>query len=83
MPTLLAWIPFIQPLNLFHEWWYLLLAPLALGISIIYKAVRSPNLHGYWRETLVMTAQIVLAMIALALMITLLVQVVIPWLPVE
>lgn len=80
---MLAWIPFIQPLNVFHEWWYLLLAPLALGIAVIYKGVRMQSLQGFWRETLIMTAQIVLAMIGLAIVIGVLVQVVIPWLPVQ
>ena len=80
---MLAWIPFIQPLNIFHQWWYLLLVPLSLGISIIYKGVRMKSLRGFWRETTIMTVQIVLAMVALALMVTLLVQVIIPWLPAE
>ena len=80
---MLAWIPFIQPLNIFHQWWYLLLVPLSLGISIIYKGVRMKSLHGFWRETLIMTVQIVLAMVALAVLVTLLVQVIIPWLPAE
>ena len=81
--SLLAWTPFINPMNIFHEWWYLLLMPLAFGISVIYKAVRMPNLQRFWRETLTMTAQIVLAMIGLAIMLMLLVQVAIPMLPAE
>ena len=80
---MLAWIPFIQPLNIFHQWWYLLLVPLSLGISIIYKGVRMKSLQGFWRETTIMTVQIVLAMVALAVLVTLLVQVIIPWLPAE
>ena len=80
---MLAWIPFIEPLNLFHEWWYLLLVPLSLGISIVYKGVRMKVLAGFWRETTIMTVQIVLAMVALAVLVTLLVQVIIPWLPAE
>lgn len=81
--SLLAWTPFINPMNIFHRWWYLLLVPLAFGISIIYKAVRMPDLQRFWREAFAMTAQIVLAMIGLAILIMLLVQVAIPWLPVE
>ena len=80
---MLAWIPFIEPLNIFHQWWYLLLLPLSLGISVVYKGVRMRDLQGFWRETTIMTVQIVLAMVALALMVTLLVQVIIPWLPAE
>lgn len=81
--ALLAWTPFINPLNILHAWWYVLLAPLALGISIIYKGVRMPDLTRFWRETLIMAAQIVFAMIGLAILIMLLVQVAIPLLPVE
>lgn len=80
---MLAWTPFIHPLNVFHDWWYLLLLPLALGISIIYKGVRMKSLDRFWRETLILAAQIVLAMVGLAIAITLLVQVAIPWLPAE
>ncbi len=80
---LLAWTPFINPMNVFHSCWYVLLVPLAFGISIIYKGVRMPDLQRFWREAFAMTAQIVLAMIGLAILIMLLVQVAIPWLPAE
>jgi len=81
--TLLAWIPFIYPLNVFHEWWYVLLLPLALGISIVYKGVRMVDLAGFWRQVMIMTAQIVLAMVALAILLMVIVQVCIPLLPVD
>lgn len=81
--AMLAWTPFIHPLNIFHTWWYVLIVPLAFGVSVIYKAVRMPDLLRFWRETLAMTAQIILAMIGLAIGIALLVQVAIPWLPVD
>ena len=80
---LLAYIPFIHPINLFHDWWYLLLIPLAFGISIIYKALRLPTLDGFWPQVGIMTAQIVLAMIGLAVFLVLIVAVVIPLIPAE
>lgn len=80
---LLAWTPFIQPMNVFHDWWYLLIVPLSFGIAVIYKAVRSPTLVGFWRDAFMMTMQIVLAMIGLAIAVTLIVQVGIPMLPAE
>ncbi|MHC5023333.1 MAG: hypothetical protein ACYTGG_05410 [Planctomycetota bacterium] len=83
MINALAYIPFVHPIAAFHDWWYLLLVPLALGISMVYKALRMSSLHGYLRHVLVMTAQIVLAMIALAIVLTILVQWVIPRLPAE
>jgi hypothetical protein len=36
---LLAWRPFLDPLNL-HEYWWAFLVPLALGVAFTYKAVR-------------------------------------------
>lgn len=78
-----AYIPFLDPLQGAHVWWYLLLIPLAFGVSVIYRAIRLANLERYWRSVWMMTAQIVLAMVALAIALTVLVHVVIPWLPVE
>lgn len=78
MSNLLAYIPFVHPINFFHEWWYVLIVPLALGISIIYKAVRLPSVEHFWRQVLVMTVQIVLGMIGLAIALVLLVQVIVP-----
>ena len=81
--NLLGYIPFVNPLNIFHEWWYLLLIPLSFGISVVYKAVRLPSLDEFWRHVLVMTAQIVLAMIGLALCLVILVVFLIPHIPAE
>lgn len=83
MTKLLAYIPFVEPIDDLQEWWYLLLIPLAFGISVIYKALRSSQLQRYWLNVLVMTGQIVAAMIALALVLIVLVQVLVPRIPVE
>ena len=83
MTGLLAYIPFVHPISTFHEWWYLLLLPLAFGIAIIYKAVRLETLDQFWRHVLVMTAQIVLAMIGLAIALVVLVVVLIPLTPAD
>jgi hypothetical protein len=66
MSFMLAWRPFLDPLQL-HQYWWAFLVPLSLGISIAYKAVRLHDLRHYWREVAVMTAQIVLAMILLGI----------------
>lgn len=71
------WRPFLDPLNL-HALWWLFLLPLALGISITYKAVRMPTLDGYVRAVLVMTTQIVIAMILLGLASFLVIEFVLP-----
>ena len=83
MNSLLAYIPFVHPLTVFHEWWYLLLVPLSFGISVIYKAIRLNSLQHYWRQVTAMTVQIVLAMIGLAIVMIILIVVVIPRLPAE
>lgn len=66
MTLILAWRPFLDPLNV-HEYWWAFLVPLALGISIAYKAVRLHDLGNYWRQVAVMTAQIILAMVLLGI----------------
>ncbi len=58
--------PFLQPMSIHDEGWFTLI-PLALLISIAYKAVRVRTVHGFPRSVLMMTVQIVVAMIALAL----------------
>jgi hypothetical protein len=60
----LAWRPFLDPLAL-DDGWFLLLVPLALLISIGYKAVRVGDMRRYWRDVAIMTAQVILAMILL------------------
>lgn len=56
--------PFLDPIEL-HEWWFLLLVPMALLVSMTYKAVRLQSLERYWRHVLLMLVQIVVGMIAL------------------
>jgi hypothetical protein len=61
-----AYRPFIDPLDLHRHWW-LLLPVIAFFIAMAYKAVRLPDLERYWHQVWVMTAQIILGLIALAL----------------
>lgn len=81
MPALLAqtlpWRPFLDPLEL-HSLWWLFLLPLALGISVAYKAVRMPTLDGYLRAVAVMTTQIVVAMILLGVASFIVIEFVLP-----
>ena len=83
MSLLPAFIPLLNPINGVHDYWYVLLVPLSFGISVIYKAMRMPSLEGFWRQVTIMTSQIILYMIALAIVLVILVQVVIPRLPAE
>ncbi len=63
--ALLAWRPFLEPISV-HEHWWVFLAPLALGISIVWKAVRLGTLEHYWRQVAMMTVQIIVGMVVLA-----------------
>lgn len=83
MITFLAYIPFLYPINLFHDWWYLLILPLSFGISIIYKAMRLGSLDRFWYQVATMTIQIIVSMIGLAIALLILVQWIIPALPVD
>lgn len=56
--------PFIDPLDA-HRLWWVFLVPLALLISLAYKAVRQPTLDHIVREVALMTAQVLIGMIAL------------------
>jgi len=75
---MLAWIPFLEPMNILQTWWYLLLIPMAFGISVIYKALNEDIFLNYWRSVLVMTMQVVLGISALAVGVGLFIQIVIP-----
>jgi len=80
-PTAGGWIPFIDPLPIAGAIWWALSLPLAIGISMVHKAWRMPTTDGYLRQVALMTIQILLAMIGLALALAILVQVVVPLLP--
>jgi hypothetical protein len=82
-PLLAGYIPFVDPINIFHNWWYLLLIPLSFGISVIYRALKMQDLDRFWRAVAMMTVQIVLVMAALAVALMVLVELTIPRLPVE
>ncbi len=78
-----SWIPFLDPLPIAGAIWWLLAVPLALGLSMVHKAWRMPTLDGYVLAVLVMSVQIVGAMVAMALALAILVQVIVPLLPAD
>lgn len=75
--TLLAYTPFIDPINA-HQWWYLLLLPMAVLIAVAYKAVRVETLKDFPKEAAVMVVQIVGGMILIGLASFLFVEEVLP-----
>ena len=78
---LIAWLPFRQPMPGVQDHWLWLLPILVLGISMMYKAIRTTDLSRWPREVLIMTGQVLLAFAGLAVGLFLLVQVVVPLLP--
>ena len=77
-----SWRPFIDPLDIaipaLQLYWYVLLVPISVLVSIVYKAVRVRDMAGFGRAVVTMSVQIITAMIALGVASYLLVQVVIP-----
>jgi hypothetical protein len=69
--------PFIDPIDL-HRFWFVLLVPMALLLSLAYKAVRVPDIKDLPRQVAVMTVQVVAGMIALGFASYLFVQYVVP-----
>lgn len=76
--VLAAYRPFLDPIDA-HKYWFLLIVPLAIGISFAYKAVRVSDLREFPRQLAVMTIQIILAMIGLGIAFYLFVQFVVPF----
>ena len=80
--TMLAWVPFMQPLPGVQSNWLWLLPILIFGIAMMYKAVRVTDLATYWREVGTMTMQVLLAFVGLATGVFIIVQWIVPLLPV-
>lgn len=76
--VLLAWRPLLDPLPLTGPAWWLLIIPLAVGISVIYKAIRVPTLDVYWRQVALMTGQILGTMLLIAVGLHVFVEWVLP-----
>ena len=79
----LAWVPFLQPAPGADRWWWLLVFPTALGISLAYKAIRTPDLARYPRAVASMTVQILGLLVGIALGLHVIVLYLVPLLPAE
>lgn len=62
--SVIAYIPFVDPIDA-HRWWFMLLIPMAVGVSMVYKAVRMRSLDRYWRHVVTMSATIIIGIILL------------------
>lgn len=81
--ALLAWTPFLEPMPAAGRYWWTFLLPLALLLSMAWKAVRLPRMEHYWRDVLSMTGQILAAIVALAIGLYILMILVMPHLPAD
>ncbi|MGI9013330.1 MAG: hypothetical protein ACR2GY_03680 [Phycisphaerales bacterium] len=79
MTFLGGWVPFFDPLNFFLEWGFLLALPLAVCVSMVYKAMRVNDVRVYWRQVAVMTVQFLLGLIALWAILFFVVEWVVRW----
>lgn len=74
--------PFIDPLEV-HGWWWAMLVPMALGIAVVYKAVRVAHIGVSWskylREVASMAAQVIIGMMLLVAASYGLVEVYVRW----
>lgn len=80
---MLAWIPFVQPAPGVASLWWLLVVPLSILLSMIWRAIRTSDLSGYWPSVARMSAQIILGMVALFAALAVLIRVGLPHLPAE
>lgn len=68
-----AFVPFWQPLPVW-DYWYLLLIPLCVGISIAYKAIKCREMKQVPREAAVIFTMIILGMVLVAVVLLVLVR---------
>lgn len=81
--NLLAWTPFLQPIVGAAHWWWLMVVPMSLGISVVWKAIRLRSLDRCWNEVAFMSLQLLAGMAALAAALMVLARVVLPMLPAD
>jgi hypothetical protein len=80
---MLAWIPFLQPAPGVSTYWWALVFPLSIFLSMAWRAVRQSDLSGYWPSVGRMSAQIVLGMLALFVGLAIIIRVIVPMMPVD
>ena len=75
---MVGWIPFLQPIPELVSVWYLLCIPLAIGISLVYKAIWLPEDGPWFRQSMVMAILLLLAMVGVAIGLGLITEVILP-----
>lgn len=77
MNLLLAYRPFLDPINL-DNLWYLLLIPMSFFLAVGYKAVRTIDMNRYWMQVLTFTFQLIVGMVGLGFGFFVFVRVLLP-----
>ncbi|NBP52214.1 MAG: hypothetical protein EBU70_13740 [Actinobacteria bacterium] len=77
------WTPFLGPAPGVQSWWWLLVLPLSVFVSMAWKAVRQEDMRGYWGAVARMSAQVVLGMLAMTAALAFVVRVLVPLIPAE
>ncbi|MFK7959697.1 MAG: hypothetical protein AB8G96_04160 [Phycisphaerales bacterium] len=84
----LAYVPFLTPINALQDPWWVTLVPFSILISAIWKALRvrdlasTRDLPTYARDVAVMATLMIGGMVALGLLLGVLIEVLIPMMPV-
>ena len=78
MMLLIAWIPFLEPMHFLQGAWLVLSIPLVIGISMVHKALQTPEHKRWWPPVGIMSVQVMLGLAALAFVLDVFVLWVIP-----
>jgi hypothetical protein len=68
LPGILAWTPFLQPLPAW-DYWVVLLLPLTVGVSIVYKSMKCREMSQVPRQATQISILILLGMAAAAVVL--------------
>lgn len=60
-----AWIPFLHPLPI-DRYWMILIVPLLLSITVVWKVIKLDNLQKIWQEVASLTGQFIALMVIAA-----------------
>ncbi len=61
-----AWAPLLEPMQL-DDYWLILLVPLVIAISLVYKTIRMNDLTKLYRQAAYMAAQIFVFLVTAAI----------------
>lgn len=62
--SLLAYVPFLDPLPGAWDYWYLLLLPLCIAVAVVYKSIKCASMRQVPREATTITLWILFGMAA-------------------